>query len=149
MINPKWRKPTPTSFRPSQQARPSHCRSCQEGRTPGGRAGRRWFRWWKGVWSSRRNLNSTWGKSSIVDLVSEDEGDIIVETPWELIEDDELVPVAPPNIDEFVAEMEELASSDGAKGDTKSHGPRPDVVQVDVSGNKGSGDKSPRPSGGE
>ena len=53
------------------------------------------------------------------------------------------------NIDEFVAEMEELASSDGTKGDTKSHGPRPDVVQVDVSGNKGSGDKSPRPSGGE
>ena len=47
----------------------------------------------------------------MVDLVSDDEADMIVETPKELAEVGESVPVTPPNIDEFGAEMEEIASS--------------------------------------
>eukprot|EP00435_Cladocopium_sp_Y103_P003005 s701_g1.t1 len=54
----------------------------------------------------------------VVDLVSDDENeDFVVETPREIIEGGEMVPVTPPNIDDFVAEMEELGKSDkGSKG---------------------------------
>ena len=52
-------------------------------------------------------LDAPEGEDPVVDLVSDDDADIIVENPKELGEVGESVPVTPgpPNIDEFVAEM--------------------------------------------
>ena len=76
------------------------------------------------------------GEDQVVDLVSDDEADIIVETLKGIADVGESVPVTAPNIDEFVAEMEEVASSEKPTKDTRPPGPRDDVAYVDVSGKK-------------
>ena len=86
----------------------------------------------------------------MVDLVSDDEADMIAETPKELAEVGESVPVTPPNIDELAQKWKKLLHPENVrKLSNHLHGPRDDIAYVDVSGKKDSEDLKDGSPGGE